>query len=330
MSARGRLSLDDVERARTAIARHLRPTPLRESHAAPGSGFLLKLECWQPTGSFKVRGALHLLSTLADDQRRRGVVAASAGNHALGVAFAAARLGGTVHATLFLPRTAPRAKVEKLRRFPVEVRETGDTYDDAVEAARAFERQTGAVFVHAFEDPRTASGQGTVALEILDECPEVATVLVPVGGGGLVAGMATALKARAPGVRVVAVQPEASPALRESLRLGHALLTYPAGPTLADGLAGGIGEILFEHRDLVDEVVTVGEEEIEDAIVALVAADQLVAEASAAVGVAALRARKVASVGRGPVVAVITGGNIDAHVLARLLASRYGEGRDGR
>jgi threonine dehydratase len=318
-----RLSLGDVERAHVVLARHLRPTPLRESLAVPGADVRIKLECWQPTGSFKVRGATYLLATLDDEERRRGVVAASAGNHALGVAFAASRLGGTVRATLFVPRTAPRAKVEKLRRFPVDVRETGETYDDAVEAARAFERQTGAAFVHAYEDPRTAAGQGTVGLEVLDACPEVATVLVPVGGGGLIAGLATAVKARAPDVRVVAVQPEASPALRESLRLGRALLTYAAGPTLADGLSGGIGEIAFDHRDLVDEVVTVSEEEIEDAIVALLAADQVVAEASGAVGIAALRAGKVASAGRGPAVAVITGGNVDASVLARLLAARY-------
>ena len=152
-----RVTLGDVERARFALARHLRPTPLRPSLAAPGTDLRLKLECWQPTGSFKVRGATHLLSTLGEEERRHGVVAASAGNHALGVAFAAARLGGTVRATLFVPRTAPRAKVEKLRRFPVEVRETGETYDDAVEAARAFERETGAVHVHAFEDARTAA-----------------------------------------------------------------------------------------------------------------------------------------------------------------------------
>jgi threonine dehydratase len=325
-----RLSLGDVERARAVLARHLRPTPLRPGLCAPGADLLLKLECWQPTGSFKVRGATHLLSTLTDDERRRGVVAASAGNHALGVAFAASRLGAGLRVTLFVPRTAPRSKVEKLRRFPVEIRETGETYDDAVEAARAFERDAGAVFVHAYEDPRTAAGQGTVGLEILDECPEVAAVLVPVGGGGLVAGLATAVKAKAPDVRIVAVQPDASPALRESLRLGRPLLTYPSGPTLADGLSGGIGEILFDHRDLVDEVVTVSEEEIEEAIVAIVASDQVVAEASGAVGVAALRAGKVAGAGRGPVVAVVTGGNLDAHVLARLLGSRYRDGESGR
>lgn len=325
-----RLRLGEVEWARSVLGRYLRPTPLRESGTAPGVDLRLKLECWQPTGSFKVRGALHLLSTLAEEERRRGVVAASAGNHALGVAFAASRLGGAVRATLFVPRTAPRSKVDKLRRFPVEVQETGDTYDDAVEAARAFERETGAVYVHAYDDRRTAAGQGTVGLEVLDECPEVATVLVPVGGGGLIAGLATAVKARAGDVRVVAVQPEASPALRESLRLGRALLTYPATPTLADGLSGGIGQIVFEHRDLLDEVVTVSEEEIEDAMVALLASDQVVAEASGAVGVAALRAGKVGGAGRGPVVAVVTGGNVDARVLKHLLARRLPADGDAR
>jgi threonine dehydratase len=318
-----RLSPGDVERARAVLAPHRLETPLRESLAVPGAAVRLKLECWQPTGSFKVRGATHLLSSLGGEERRRGVVAASAGNHALGVAFAASRLRGGLSVTLFVPRTAPRSKVEKLRRFPVDLRETGETYDDAAEAATAFQRETGATFVHAFEDVRTAAGQGTVGLEILDACPEVATILVPVGGGGLIAGIATAVKARSPRVRIVAVQPSASPSLAESLRLGRPLLTYPAGPTLADGIAGGIGEIAFDHRDLVDDVVNVTEEEIGDAMVALLAADQVVAEAAGAVGVAALRSGKVADVGRGPAVAVITGGNVDALVLARLLAARY-------
>jgi threonine dehydratase len=313
-----RVTVDDVVRAGEVVARHLAATPLRPSLAAPGRELLLKLECWQPTGSFKVRGALNLLASLSAAERARGVVAASAGNHALGVAFAASRVGD-VRATLFVPLTAPRAKVDKLRRFPVEVLETGETYDDAVLAAREFEAKTGAVFVHAFDDVRTASGQGSLALELLAECPAPAAILVPVGGGGLLAGIATAVKARSPRTRIVAVQPAASPALAESLRLGRALLTYPAGPTLADGLAGGIGEIAYLHRDLIDDVVNVPEPEIEAAIVALLAHDQVVAEASGAVGVAAVRAGLVAIEAEGPIVAVVTGGNVDARVLARLL-----------
>ena len=174
----------------------------------------------------------------------------------------------------------------------------------------------------SFDDPRTAAGQGTAGLEIALELPEVDTVVVPVGGGGLIAGTAAALKALVPGLRVVAVQPDASPSLRESLRQGRPLLTYPAGTTLADGLAGGIGEIVFAHRQLIDEVVTVSEEETADAIAALLAEDQVVSEASGAVGVAALRAGRIAPRGGRPVAVVVTGGNIDARVLARLLA-RY-------
>lgn len=315
------LSLDEVRRAQLSLRPHLSPTPLRPSAVLPEPGLLLKLECWQPTGSFKVRGALNVLSSLDEAARARGVVAASAGNHALGVAFAAGCLGGELHTTLFVPHGAPRAKLEKLRRFPVEVREAGSSYDETAEAAAAFQAETGATVVHAYEDRLTAAGQGTAALEILERCPRPSAVLVPVGGGGLIAGVATVLKALSPATRVIAVQPEASPALAESIRVGRPLLTYPAGPTLADGLAGGTGQIAFDHRGLIDDVVTVSEGEIEDAIVALVASDQVVAEASGAVGVAALRAGKVRA--PAPAVAIVTGGNIDAAVLARLLGDRY-------
>jgi threonine dehydratase len=317
-----RLTADDVVRAAAVVRTYLPPTPLRRSFALRESGpAFLKLECWQPTGSFKVRGAVHLLASLSPAERRRGVVAASAGNHALGVAFAAQAVGGEIPASLFVPATAPRAKVGKLRAFPVEVHQQGATYDDAHALAVEHARRTGATYVHAFEDARTAAGQGTVALELLEQLPDLAAVVVPVGGGGLLAGVAAALKTRAPRARVIAVQPEASPALRESLRLGRPLLEFAAGPTLADGVAGGIGEIAWEHRDLVDEVVVVAERDIEDAIVALLADDQVVAEASGALGVAAVRAGQV-STREGPVALIVTGANIDLPVLQRLLAAR--------
>jgi threonine dehydratase len=313
----GRLRLDDVERAAVLVGRHLPPTPLRRAYALRPREAWLKLECWQPTGSFKVRGALHNLATLDDATRRRGVVAASAGNHALGVAFAGAALGG-VDTTVYVPETAPRAKIDKLRTFAVTVEVGGQTYDDAHERAMEHVRRTGAFYVHAYDDPRTAAGQGTVALEIADALPSVGTVVVPVGGGGLISGMAVVLKARLPQVRVVAVQPEASPALRDSLASGRALTDYAAGPTLADGLAGGIGTLVWEHRDLIDEVVNVNEAEIEAAIVALAAHDQVIAEGSAATGVAAVASGRIRDDGR-PIVVVVTGGNLDVAVLARLL-----------
>ncbi|HET8648390.1 MAG TPA: threonine/serine dehydratase [Vicinamibacteria bacterium] len=318
-----RLRPQDVQRAAEVVSLHLAPTPVRRAFCVEGAGApaWLKLECWQPTGSFKVRGALVAMAALTPAERAAGVVAASAGNHALGVAHAASVLGGTVAVTVFVPESAPRAKVDKLRRFPVEVRVEGRDYDDAFARAQAHAQRTGARCVHAFEDRLIAAGQGTAALELLAQLPDLGTLLVPVGGGGLISGCATIVKARAPHVRVIAVQPQASPALAESLRQGRALLSYDAAPTLADGLAGGIGQIAFDHRDLVDDVVMVSEEEIEDAVAALLREDQVLAEASGAVGVAALRTGKVSAAGR-PAAAIVTGANIDVAVLSRLLAAR--------
>jgi threonine dehydratase len=313
-----RLTLDDVRRAHAVIGRHLPPTPLRPSRSAPDT--FLKLECWQPTGSFKVRGALHALSSLSHEEEERGIVAASAGNHALGVAHACAVLGGRLRATLFVPRSAPRSKVDQLRTFPVEVREAGETYDDACAAALQEVARSGATYVHAFDDPRTAAGQGTIALEILEQVRQPPTVVIPVGGGGLISATAVALKALSPRSRVIAVQPEASPALRESLAQGRPLLEYPAGPTLADGLAGGIGETVWAHLDLIDDMVVVPERDIEEAIVALLGNDRVVAEGSGAIAVAAVRSGRV-DAEHGPIVAVITGGNLDLGVMRRLLAA---------
>ena len=212
----GRLRLADVVRAREIVGRHLVPTPLRPTFALRGHGeALLKLECWQPTGSYKVRGALALLGALTPAERARGVVAASAGNHALGLAFAAAALGGEVPVTVFLPTTAPRAKVEKLRAFPIEVREAGATFDEAHRAAREHAARSGAVEGDPIESPLVAAGHGTLGLELLEQRPDLAAVLVPVGGGALLTGVATAIKSRAPGIRIVAVQAAASPPLGE-------------------------------------------------------------------------------------------------------------------
>jgi threonine dehydratase len=313
-----RLTLADVQAAERTLRPHLAPTPCRPAQCAPG--LHLKLECWQPTGSFKVRGALSFLSSSGEDARRRGVVGASAGNHALGVAFAAQALGGGLRVTLFVPETAPRAKVDKLRRYPVELVRAGRDFDGALAAARERERATGAVFAEAYDHPAVAAGQGTVGLELAAQLPALGTVVVPVGGGGLISGVAAAVKVLAPGVRVVAVQPTASPALRTSLAAGRPLLAYPAGPTCADGLAGGIGETLWAHRDLLDDVVEVTEDEIEEAIGALLAEDQVVAEGSGAAAVAAVRAGRVAL--HGPSAAVVSGGNADASLLRRVLDRR--------
>jgi threonine dehydratase len=317
-----RVTLDDVLAAREILRPHLPPSPLRPTQTVPESlgDVRLKLECWQPTGSFKVRGALNTLSRVAADSATRGVVAASAGNHALGVAWAAAALGGRVPTTVFVPETAPRPKLEKLARFPVHVVRAGRDYDEAYAAACEQVERTGATYVHAFDDVLTAAGQGTLGLELLEQCPQLGTLVVPVGGGGLISGLAAAVKSLRPAVRLVAVQPEASPALRASLLAGRALTEFAYSPTSCDGLAGGIGRLVFEHRDLIDQVVTVSEHELEQALVALVDRDQLLVEPSAAVGLAALRSGRVDSLAGHPIAVVVTGANIDGALLRRLLS----------
>jgi threonine dehydratase len=313
-----RLTFAQIQAAQSALRPYLPATPARRAGCRPEARLYLKLECWQPTGSFKVRGALSMLASLGSEAAARGLVTASAGNHALGVAFAAQARGGALPVTVFVPETAPRAKVEKLGRFPVTVVEAGRDFEGAREAAQEHQQRTGAIFIEPYDHPLVAAGQGTIGLELVEQVPDLEAVVVPVGGGGLITGIATAIKALAPAVRVIAVQPAASPALEASLAAGHALLSYPAGPTLADGLAGGIGELVWEHRSLIDEAVQVSEDEVQNAMAALLVHDQVVAEASGAVAVAAILSGRL-PLGRGATAAVVTGGNLDAAVLRQIV-----------
>jgi threonine dehydratase len=304
-----------VDEAYAAIRSLLPPTRLLEARGGHNRRLFLKLENEQPTGSFKVRGAVSNL--LRQPETPSGFVAASAGNHGLGVAWAAKQSGRRETVTIFVPGSAPQAKVEKLRRYSIDLRIVGQTFDDAELFAREFERETGARFIHAFDDPLTAAGQGTMAIEIRDVLQDVGTLIAPVGGGGLISGNAAWFKERQPSTRIVAVQPDASPALSESIRTGRALIEYPAGPTLADGLAGGIGRIVFEHRDLIDEVVNVPEDRIRSAIRTLALEEGVRAEASGAITLAALEL-DASRAWPEPIVCVITGGNIDDAVLQTL------------
>jgi len=316
------ISIDDIRRAHQNIQMHLFRTPLRESFLLSeriGARVFLKLENWQITGSFKLRGALNRMALMTADERARGVVTASAGNHALGVGYAASQMH-IAPATIFVPRTAPRAKLEKLREFPVDVRAVGETYDDAHRAADAYARATGATFIHAYDDPRTIAGQGTIGLEILADAPTLDAILVPVGGGGMITGIAVAIKSLAPSVQIIGIQPSASPALRDSLRDGVCYEEYAAAPTICDGLAGGIGKMVFEaaQKKFIDEVILVEEQETRAAIRALVETQQLIVEGSGAVGVAALLARKIDLRGK-RVAVVLSGGNIDLELLSQII-----------
>ncbi|MCW2925179.1 MAG: threonine dehydratase [Thermoleophilia bacterium] len=323
-----RPTVEDVRAARARITGAIRYTPmLRKDTLEPlvGQAVHIKCEHLQRTGSFKLRGALNLVAQLTQEECARGVVAASAGNHAQGVAVAAGEYG--VAATIFMPEDASLAKVEATRNYGAQVVLEGDHLSASLEAARAFAVERGAVFVHPFDDPRIVAGQGTLGLELLEQVPDVATVVVPVGGGGLAAGVAIAVRALRPECRIVAVQAAAFPSLRESLAAGHRV-DLPPQPSIADGIAvKQLGELNFEVlRDLVDEVVEVDEEELSTAILWSMERAKQVLEGAGAASLAALLAGKVSS--DGPLALVAAGGNIDPAGLVPVI--RHGLTAAGR
>lgn len=319
-------SFRDILAAQRNLRNLIRRTPLEYSpllSRKTGCQLYLKLENWQKTGSFKVRGATNKVASLLEVERAKGLVTASSGNHGLGV-FYAARAFGRLKATVFVPTNAPRSKVEKLQGFEGQLFLEGNDYDEADLTAQEFARKQGATYIHACWDPVGIAGQGTVGLEIMSELPEAEVLLVPVGGGGLISGVAIAAKTINPQVRVIGVQSEASPSGYLSLRDGRPYERYEAAPTIADGLAGGFGKLPLELiKERVEEIVLVTEEEIRAAVLALLESDQLVVEGAGAVGVAALLFEKVDLRGR-KVVAILSGGNIDADLLFQIMAERYG------
>jgi threonine dehydratase len=306
----------EIPEAAATVHRYLSATPVIP---APGLGrdTWLKLETLQPTGSFKVRGALVAVTAALARDRRTAIVTASAGNHGLGIAFAADRLGAT--ATIVVPSNASDAKQGAIERFSVALVRHGTSYDDAEAHALAL-AEAGATFVSPYNDPYVIAGQGTIAVELLEQVPDVATIVTPVGGGGLASGLGLAAST-VHGVRVVGVEAEQSPAMRRALDAGRPVPIAP-GPTLADGLAGNLepGTVTFDLvRRTVADVVTVTEDDIATAMRFLAREHGLVAEGSAAVGVAALLTRRVART-PGATIVIVTGRNIAAHTLAGVLA----------
>ncbi|HUZ82019.1 MAG TPA: threonine/serine dehydratase, partial [Gaiellaceae bacterium] len=292
-------TLTEIEEARERVAGHARETPVYGSDTLSrrtGRRVWLKAENLQRTGSFKIRGAVNKLTSLDDAERAAGVIAASAGNHGQAVAWAARELG--VRATVFMPQDAPMAKVDATRNYGAETVLAGAMFDDALAEAMARAEQTGATFVHAFEDVTVIAGQGTLGLELAEELPEAETFLLPIGGGGLAAGISIALRALRPGVRIVGVQ---------AGKKGHG--------TIADGIAvKHPGELTMSIlEELLDEIVHVDDEEIAEAITLLLERSKLVVEGAGAASVAALLGGKAG--GSGGVCALLSGGNIDATLL---------------
>jgi threonine dehydratase len=318
------ITSDDVLRAAEAVEGVARETPVlpaKRLSRQVGGELWLKLENLQVTGSFKVRGAVNRLSVMTDAERGAGVLAASAGNHAQAVAWAARKLG--TKATLFMPAEAPLAKIAAVREYGGEIRLVDGIFDDADVAARAEAEATGGTFVHAFDDPLVIAGQGTAGLELQRQVPNIATVVAPIGGGGLIAGLATALRASNPDVRVVGVQSDAV-----APYAGIEPLAAPS--TICDGIAvkhpGEVTRPLVE--ELVDEIVTVSDDETAQAMVHLLERSKQVVEGAGAVGVAAVMHGHVKPAEHGATVIVLSGGNVDAALLVE--AIRLGETAAGR
>ena len=314
------VTIDDVRAAAERFDTTVRRTPLLPSStlsAALAADVWLKAENLQHTGSFKVRGAANRIAALSDDERRRGVIAASAGNHAQGVAVAATTRG--IHATIVMPRATPLAKVEATRDYGAEIVLHGDSYEDARAESERIARERGLVIIPGFDDPLIVAGQGTVALEIVQEMPDADVVVVPVGGGGLAAGIGVAMRSLAPRARVIGIQVEAATGVKRSLDAGRRVAVAPA-PTIAEGIAvAGPGDITFPLlQRCLDDVVVVSEDEVAQAMVLLLERSKLVVEGAGAVGVAALLARKI-DVARRRVAVVLSGGNVDINMVARVV-----------
>ncbi|HEV8309905.1 MAG TPA: threonine ammonia-lyase [Methylomirabilota bacterium] len=323
------LTLADIDTARARIrdAIYYSPCPASQTLGElTGTRCHVKLENLQMTGSFKERGALTKLLALGPDERARGVITASAGNHGLAVAFHAQRLG--IAATIVMPEWAPLIKVTRCRHHGATVVLSGQDYDEAYAEARRREAATGAVFVHPFDDPAVIAGQGTLGLELVEQVPDLDAVVLPVGGGGLIAGVGLAVKARAPHVEVIGVQAAALPAMRRALEAGGPT-DLASAPTIADGIAvRRVGALGYElARRYVDEVVVVDEAEIANAILLLLEIEKTVVEGAAATTLAAVLNKKVALAGK-RVVLVLSGGNIDVNILARVIEK--GLVKDGR
>lgn len=318
----GVITIDDIHAARARIAGLIHRTPLMSASrlgARNDHALLLKCESFQKTGSFKVRGALNAVMLLDESQRKRGVITVSAGNHAQALAYAAAQNG--VEATVVMFRHAPALKVSASRGYGAEVVLHGESSIEAFEHARVLEKERGLVFVHPFDDAGVAAGQGTVGLEIVEDANEIDVLVVAMGGGGLMSGVATAVRALSPRTRIIGVEPTGAAVIRKSLDAGHPV-RLDRIDTIADGLSAPMaGPLTFPIlQQLVDDVVLVSDDEIRQAMRDVMTSAKLVAEPAAAAAVAAVSAGRVGARPGDRVVAVLSGGNVDLTRLAEISA----------
>ncbi len=322
------ITLEEIQEARSRAEGNVTETPLVWSQSfsrITGRDVHLKAECMQRAGSFKIRGALNVLTRLEG----KAVVAASAGNHAQGVALAAAFAGSPC--TIFMPEIAPIPKVKATEDYGADVRLVGTSLADAVEAAEEFSRETGAHFVHPYDDPLVIAGQGTLGLEILEQLPDVGSIVIPTGGGGLLAGTAVAVKSLRPTVKVIGVEIEPAAVYTESRRRGALVRDFPRGrPTVADGIAVSVpSDLVWEiAEEYVDDFLVVNDAQTTAALAYILDRSKIMVEAAGAVGVAALMEKLIPDDAPDPIVIVLSGGNIDLMFLGK--AVRHGLEASGR
>lgn len=314
------ISLEDVKKARETLAGIAVRTELAYTNTLSdmtGNSVYLKMENQQRTGSFKLRGAYNKVANLSEEEKKHGIIASSAGNHAQGTALAGTLFG--IPSTIVMPKNAPLSKVKATRGYGATVVLEGGVYDEAYAAARRIQEENKLTFIHPFNDPLVIAGQGTIALEILEDLPDVEAVVVPIGGGGLIAGVALTIKSLKPDVKVIGVQTKNMPSMAESVAQKK-IITYNGNPTIADGIAVKTpGELTFDIvQRYVDEIVTVDEEEIASAILLLMERIKTISEGAGAVPVAAILNR-LQHYNNRKIAAVISGGNIDVNMMSRII-----------
>ena len=321
------ISMEMLQDARRVLSPVINQTPvLHAPGLVPDCDFYLKADCLQKTGAFKLRGAYYKIATLSDQEKRRGVIACSAGNHAQGVGFASRDMH--IPATICIPAAAPISKIQATRSYGANVVLVDGVYDDAYAEAVRLRDEQGLTFIHPFDDYRVMAGQGTIGLEILEQLPDVDVILVPIGGGGLISGLAYAVKHLKPSCQVIGVQAEGAASMYEALRQDK-IITLPQVGTMADGIqVKTAGELTFDMcRQYVDKVVTVSESEIAAAILTILEKQKLITEGAGAVSVAAVMSGKLDVKGK-TVCALLSGGNVDVTMLERII--KHGLTAEGR
>lgn len=322
-------SFKDIEEACGAIAPYIRETPLEEAfylgggsglYGLSGSRYFYKLESFQRAKSFKIRGAMNKLLSLTREERERGIATISSGNHGSSVSYAASLLG-IKNAVVIVPKTAPKSKVERIKYFGAEVLQLGENYDEAHAEGMKYIEERGMVYIDAYyDDPKIYAGQGTIGVELLRQDPDIDTVVCPIGGGGLITGIATAVKTLKPEIRVFGVQTEACPAMAASLRENVFYDEYPIkGDTVCDALVGGVGALSYARLgELIEEVIVVREATIRKAVAFMAREEKFIVEGGSATTIAAIM-EQPEKVGGKNIALILSGGNIDGELLSEIM-----------